>query len=100
MKLIGFGDGSYTSKKDQQRKEGYRFFFTDQRDEVAGLACEVVWCQKTVGDNFLKTFKSADQALGQELQVIYNRFGSVTGFQPVLSAVSTSKQDGPTRSLS
>lgn len=87
MKLIGFGDGSYTSKKDGQLKEGYRFFFTDPRDNVAGLACESVWCQKTVGDAFLRSFEHADQALGQDFQVLYNRFGSVVGFQPMPAPV-------------
>lgn len=91
MKLIGFGDGGYTSKRDGQRKEGYRFYFTDARDNVAGLACEQVWCQKTVGDSFLRSFDSPDQALGQDYQVLYNRFGSAVGFQPVITAASSRK---------
>jgi hypothetical protein len=91
MRLIGFGDGSYTSKKDGQKKEGYRFYFTDARDNVAGLACEQVWCQKTVGDSFLRSFDPLEDCLGKEFQVLYNRFGSPVGFQPVPMAASSRK---------
>lgn len=83
MRLIGFGDGSYTSKKDGQRKEGFRFYFLDTRDNVVGEACETVWCQKSVGENFLRTFKTSEEVLGQDFMVIYNRFGSAVGFQAV-----------------
>lgn len=77
MKLIGIGDGSYTSKKDGQRKEGYRFYFTGTRDNVVGQVCEEVWVRQQVGNDFLKQFPGTDAALGKEVSVFYDRFRSV-----------------------
>lgn len=82
MKLIGIGDGSYTSKKDGQRKEGYRFYFTGQRDNVVGQLCEEVWVRKAVGNDFLSNFPGTDQAIGVECQVFYDRFKSVQAILP------------------
>ena len=83
MKLIGIGDGSYTSKKDGQRKEGYRFYFTGQRDNVVGYVCEEVWVRRQIGNDFLQQFPSMDAAIGQECQVFYVRFKSVQAILPM-----------------
>lgn len=81
MKLIGIGDGSYTSKKDGKRKEGYRLYLAGVKEDVAGKACEEVWVRKEVGSQFLAQFPSTDSALGKEVAVYYDRFGSVISLQ-------------------
>lgn len=88
MKLIGIADGGYTSKKDGQRKEGYRFYFTGQRDNVVGQVCEEVWVRKSIGNDFLANFPSTDAALGQECMVSYDRFRSVQMVLPVSATAS------------
>lgn len=90
MKLIGIGDGSYTNKKGEH-KEGYRFYFVGQRDGVAGQVCEAAWVRRDVGNEFLQQFPSTDVALGQQVQIFYNRFGSVETLFPLQALAAKSK---------
>lgn len=83
MKLIGLGDGSYTSKKDGQRKEGYRFYLVGERDSVVGQTCEEVWVRKSIGNEFLQQFPSTDSAIGADVQIFYDRFRSVQAVLPL-----------------
>lgn len=85
MKLVGIANGTYTSKKDGQRKEGYRFYFVGQQDNVVGQFCEPVWVRKSVGDDFLSNFPGTDAAIGQECRVSYDRFRYVQDVIPVVS---------------
>lgn len=84
MKIIGVADGSYTSKKDNQRKEGFRFYVTDDtRQEVTGEACEEVWVRATVASDYLQQFPDLASVIGERVVFLYNRFRQVEAIMPM-----------------
>lgn len=77
MRIIGFGDGSYTSKRDGKRKEGYRLYLAGERDGVTGQSCEAVWLRKDVGDDLVKQVSAIDDLIGFEVLLNYDRYQHV-----------------------
>lgn len=87
MKLVGVGDGSY--ERDGNRIEGYRFYFTYDSDKIVGMGVYSTWCNKRVGEEFLSDYDRPEQVIGQEFELVYNRWGKVSGFRLVeVAAVS------------
>lgn len=83
MKIIGIEDGTYTSRKDGQVKEGYRFYVTDDtRPSVTGLACEDVWVSARAAAGFLRQFPDLASLLDAEVIFLYNRFRRVEAIMP------------------
>lgn len=84
MKIIGIADGSYTSKKDSQRKEGFRFYVTDEhRQGVTGQACEEIWVRAGIAADFLHQFPDLASVVGHQVVFLYNRFRSVEAIMPM-----------------
>ena len=83
MKLIGIADGSYVSKKDGQKKQGYRLYLAGLREGVQGQYCEQAWVRSTVFSPFLAQFRSTDDLLGKDILLNYDRFQSVQSVQLV-----------------
>lgn len=93
MKIIGIADGSYTSKKDNQRKEGFRFYVTDDtRQEVTGVACDSLWVRAAVASGYLQQFSELSEVLGQEVIFMYNRFGQVEAIMPMPVSAPAAKK--------
>lgn len=89
MKLVGVGDSTF--ERDGNRIEGYRFYFTYDSDKIAGIGVYSAWCSKKVGDEFLSDYDRPEQVLGQEFELVYNRWGKVSGFRLVDAAVTSRK---------
>ena len=83
MKIIGIADGSYTSKKDGQKKEGYRLYLAGPRETVNGQYCEQAWVRSTVFTPFLSQFRSIDEVIGKEVVLNYDRLQTVQSVQLV-----------------
>lgn len=77
IKIIGIKDTSFTSQEGKQI-DGVNYFYTMRDEKVQGLMAGKLFI---TSDN-LPTF-SIQPELGQEVQVVYNRFGKPDDFLPV-----------------
>lgn len=83
MKIIGIEDGTYTSRKDGQVKEGYRIYVLDEdRPGVTGDACENIWVSTRAAAGFLRQFPDLESVLGADVIFLYNRFRRVEAIMP------------------
>ena len=84
MKIVGIEDGTYTSKKDGQVKEGDRFYVTDDTlPGVTGVGCAEVWVATRVAAGFLEQFPDLGAVLGADVMFLYNRFRRVEAIMPL-----------------
>ncbi len=70
MKLIGYRMSSFTAKDTGEVIRGYNLYLSGPEEKVEGLGCERVFVsEKKMGDY--------QPHLGDELSIVYNRFGKV-----------------------
>lgn len=75
-KLIGMRRFSYTRKKDGQTIDACNLYLVSPGGkDVVGEMCEAVFCKSEVVPKNLK--------VGDNLRVLYNRFGSVEAIETV-----------------
>lgn len=77
IKIIGIKDTSFTSQ-DGKQINGVNYFFTMRDEKVQGLMAGKLF----ISSDKLESF-SLQPELGQEVQVVYNRFGKPDDFVPV-----------------
>lgn len=74
MKLIGHKRVNFVAKDTGAVINGYNLFVTEQREDVEGEACERVFVT-------LEKLGGYKPEVGDEIIIIYNRFGKVAGVQ-------------------
>lgn len=79
MKIVGYQRIEGTSKSTGRPYSGYRIYCTEQRNRVTGLAA----VDQYVGDSFMPT---NPLTVGDEIEFVYNRYGSVQGVNVVKAA--------------
>ncbi len=77
IKIIGTRDVSFTGE-DGKRVNGVNYFYTMRDEKVRGLMAGKLF----ITSEHLSDF-SFQPELGQEVQVVYNRFGKADDFLPV-----------------
>lgn len=81
-KVIGVQLRKYTNKQGRA-VEGYNLYVTYPRDGVTGLACEGAWCAPASINAASEIVGGIPQLVGQEVTLLYNRWGSVEAVQLV-----------------
>lgn len=74
MTLVGYKKSGFTGK-DGTRVDGTTLFFSDSRPDVEGVATEKVFVTKQKMGNYVPV-------VGDELTILYNRWGKVVGVVP------------------
>lgn len=69
MKIIGMRRFEYVSKKTGKKTDACYLYCTYEDRKTAGLCCTSIFCRSDV--------VPADLSIGDNIQVFYNRFGSV-----------------------
>lgn len=77
IKIIGMKDTSFTAQ-DGKQINGMNYFYTMRDDKVQGLMAGKLFISL---DNL--TAFTVQPELGQDVQVVYNRFGKAEDFLPV-----------------
>lgn len=77
IKIIGIKDTSFAAE-DGKQINGVNYFYTMRDEKVQGLMAGKLF----ITSDKLSTF-SIQPELGQEVQVVYNRFGKADDFLPV-----------------
>lgn len=76
MKVIGIKNVSYNRKADNRLVEGVEIHYTYESKHVTGLGCDRAFISKSVIDDNM----GAVPMIGSEIDLLYNRFGKVSGF--------------------
>jgi hypothetical protein len=74
MTLVGFKNSGFKGK-DGTYVDGVTLFFTETRRDVEGLSTEKVFITSAKLGNYVPV-------IGDELTVLYNRWGKVVGIVP------------------
>lgn len=69
MKIIGMKRFEYVSKKTGKKTDACNLYCTYEDKKTVGLACTFIFCRSDI--------VPADLSIGDNVQVFYNRFGSV-----------------------
>lgn len=72
MEIVGVRRVEYTSKKSGLPVKGYEIHTEEQRKDVTGVATDRIF----VGEDKAKNCGFMPQ-VGQEIEIAYNRYGSV-----------------------
>lgn len=75
MKVIGYQSKEFKFD-DGKVVDGINLYLTDQRSGVTGVACERVSCSK-------QRLGGYEPKLGDEIKILYNRFGKVESVECV-----------------
>ena len=69
MKIIGMRRFEYVSKKTGKKTDACYLYCTYEDRKTSGLCCTSIFCRSDL--------VPADLSIGDNIQVYYNRFGSV-----------------------
>lgn len=79
MKVIGFSERSFTAKDTGALIEGMYIFVTFEKKDITGLACDRFFISRQRLDA-CGYFPSLDD----EIQILYNRYGKISGISLIL----------------
>jgi hypothetical protein len=83
VKLVGIEPKKYFSKKQQRDVTGFNMYFDQESEHVYGLAVKEEWVSNEVYADFISLFDGdPHKALGEQVEVFYNRYRSVTKIVP------------------
>ena len=81
MKIVGVERVDYTSKKTGKPVKGYRIHMTEEKEGMYGVCASNIFIGEKVGEIFLSEYANLEQALGEEVRVLYNQYGRVDGIE-------------------
>lgn len=83
MKVVGIEPKKYFSKKQQRDVTGFSLYFDQESEHVYGLAVKEEWVSNEVYADFISLFDGdPHKALGEQVEVFYNRYRRVTKIVP------------------
>lgn len=71
MELVGYRRSAFTAQDTGERIVGYNLYLTEEQENVEGVAAERVFLSERKMNGYVPR-------LGDQLEIIYNRYGKVS----------------------
>lgn len=83
VKIIGIEPKKYFSKKRQREVTGFNLYFDQESEYVYGISVKEEWVSNEVYADFISLFDGdPHRALGEQVEVYYNKYKSVKKIVP------------------